>query len=975
MMLSKHRLWWTVAICLGFWLVMCGDAHAAELRNDAYTIKSQGPNKVLLTRRDGGGWPLEMTFCVFYSEKNPGARISRGDVGVKYNTLSWTRRRTKGEKSPATTRPAVEKTDFTLLGDGFDPRVMKASLTARTDNLFHAAAQVSVTAQKMVANAGALVYVYPEHPYFSLKATLKLPPKEAHAVLQYEFTPKRAGYYSIGYLGAAAYKLDDVDEIWQPLIWQEKRFPRSSYMTLAFRCPIPTALVTRKGVSLGIVADPEEYPFSPLPLVGNSRFGVAVRNRGGMAQPMIFAPVLGLQGSKMLAGARYIFKLRPVIVKGDTTVAFEHIARSLYGFSDYRSNALGSLNRTLENMIDYGMSHWSRFLEKEKGCSYATDAPGAVKNVSSLHPLEMAIVTDNEEIFKRRAYPCLEYMLSRGKFLFTTNRKQRIQSPSYTLDGPCAPISELGALYSIFEKATPAFLELARREYAGRRPRNLNAVEVGKRWHNALALYRATGDKEYLDFAMKGADNYIKTRIDSPQSDFKDPEGGNMIFWSSVAPKFAPLLELYQVTGEKRYLTAAHTAARRFTQFVWMSPSIPDRNILVNKGGVAPKYWYLARYPQMKIPEETAPAWRLSSIGLTSESTSGCAGHRGIFMANYAPWLIRIGHLAKDPFLGEVGRSAIVGRYRNFPGYHINTARTTAYEKADYPLRKHNELSVNSFHYNHIWPMMSMVLDYLVSEAAARSDGAIGFPSEFIEGYGYMQGKFYGAGKGRFYDAGDARLWMPRRLLEIDNVEVNYISARGEKALYLAFMNESDKAVRAKVSLNEKLIPRGRYTMRCRRHGRAAEDGGKTDGTFEVNIASRGLTCVVIDGVAVRPKFQTMVSGLERTDAWKRGFIELDKPAGRAMILNLGKATSAAYVYLKDSRSDFRKVDLAYDVGKGAVTISDTAFPWEFTVSLDGKADRFTFTITGTTPEGNPVRSAKYVLSRQGVTARQTPAK
>jgi len=941
--------------------MICGDGYATELRNQAYTIQSQGHNKVLLTHRDGGDWPLEMTFCIFHSEKNPGARIGGGKVGVKYNTLGWTR----PEKPAAGRKTAPEKKDFTLVGDGFDPRIMKAAREGgRTNNLFYAAPQVSVKAQKVITDASSFTWVYPEHPWFSLKVTLSLPAAEAHPVLQYKFIPKRAGYFSIGYLGAPAYKLENVDEIWQPLIWQEKRFPRSSFMTLAFRCPIPTALITRRGASLGIVVDPEEYPFSPLPVAGNSRFGVAIRNRDGLAQPMTFAPVLGLKDSKMKAGDPYTFKLRPVIVKGDTTAAFEHIARSLYKFRDYRSNALCSLNRAMENMIDYGMSHWSRFLEKEKGCSYATDAPGAVKNVSSLHPLEMGIVTDNEEIFKRRAYPCLEYMLSRGKFLFTTNRKQRIQGPSYTLNGPCAPISELGALHSIFERATPAFLELARNEYAGRRARNLNAIEVGKRWHNALALYRATGAKAYLDFAIKGANDYIKTRIESPQSNFKDPEGGNMIFWPSIAPRFAPLLELYEVTGDKRYLRAAHKAARRFTQFIWMSPLIPDKKILVNKGGKAPKYWYLARYPQMKIPEETAPAWRLSAIGLTSESTSGCAGHRGIFMANYAPWLIRIGHLAGDRFLREVGRSAIVGRYRNFPGYHINTARTTAYEKADYPLRKHNELSVNTFHYNHIWPMMSMVLDYLVTEASARSDGAIGFPSQFIEGYGYMQGKFYGTQKGRFYSAKDAILWMPKRLLQIDNVEVNYISARGENSLYLALMNESGQGVRAKVSLNETLIPRGQYTMRCRQQNQTTEARRKTDGTFEVSIAPRGLTSVVIENVAVKPKFQTKVMGLNQTDAWKRGFVEFGNPAGRAMILNLGKAASTAYVYLKNSRSDFGKVDLVYDIGKGPVTISDTAFPWEFTVPLDENADRFAFRISGTTPDGKPVRSKQYVLSR-----------
>lgn len=187
----------------------------------------------------------------------------------------------------------------------------------------------------------------------------------------------------------------------------------------------------------------------------------------------------------MKANQTFSFRLRPVLVKGKTTTAVEAIATSLYGFRDYRSNAIGSLNQTLENMVDYGLSEWSSFHVDEKGCSYATDAPGTVKNVSSLNPLELAMITENEEIFTQRAYPLIEYMLSRGKFLFTTDRTQKIQSPSYVLDGPCAPISELAVLYNVFGGASSALMELAEKEFEGGRTRNLDAVQPGKVWPNA----------------------------------------------------------------------------------------------------------------------------------------------------------------------------------------------------------------------------------------------------------------------------------------------------------------------------------------------------------------------------------------------------------------------------------------------------------------------------------------------------------
>ncbi len=952
---------------LAAWLLLASSAgmvrgsHVSELENDLYTLRTVDNHRVVLSHRDAGDWSLEVSFCIMFAEADPQPAMRSGGLpGARYNVVTWENKDLKANEEPS-----AQVEDFLSVGDGFDPRILEGSKASRTANLFHAAPQVYVSPEKVERKGQSFVYAFPKHPLFKLQATLSLPQGNAAPVLRYAFTPSREGYYSVGYVGAPGYALDDLDEIWQPLVWQEKRFPGKSIMTLAYRCTVPSALITRQGSSLGVVVDSREFPFDPLPTRKNSRFGVALRNREGLAQPMVFAPVLGGTESYMKAGTTFTFTLRPTAVKGDTTDAFETIARDLYGFHDYRRNALCSLNTTLENMVAYGMSHWSRFMEDQKGCNYSTDAPGAVKNVSSLNPLEMAVVTDNEDIFNRRAYPYIEYMLSRRKFLFTTDEKQRNQSPSYTLEGPCAPVTELAVLYGIFNQATPVFKALAEREYASRRGRNLDVEMPGKTWGNALALYRVTGEQEYLDFALEGADDYIRRRVETPQTNFKDPDEGRCVFWTSFVPKFIPLVELYEVTGEQRYLDAAREGARRFAQFAWMCPAIPNEKILVNKGGKAPLYWYLKGkgHKQMHLPEEEAPAWRLSEIGLTPESSATCGGHRAIFMANYAPWLIRIGHHSGDAFLREVGRSAVIGRYRNFPGYHINTARTTAYEKADYPLREHKELSVNSFHYNHIWPMMSMLVDYLLTETMARSDGAVNFPSQYIEGYGYMQNKYYGAAPGRFYQAEDAVLWMPKGLLEIDDIEVNYIAARGKNALYLALMNESAKTVRTKVSLNEKRVPRGRYPMRAWSHG-GDEVRNTTDGTFEVEIPPRGLTAVVLEGIKITPEFQQKVTGLAREDAWRTSWVDMAKPKGRAMMLSLGQAARTVYIYLENSKRDFQTVDLLYDCGSGTQRLSDDAFPWEFTVPIDAGVEQFTFRIAGITPGGRRELSEPYVLSR-----------
>src|SRR5690606_1208755 len=330
----------------------------------------------------------------------------------------------------------------------------------------------------------------------------------------------------------------------------------------------------------------------------------------------------------------------------------------------------------------------------------------------------------------------------------------KIQSPSRLLKGPAAPVSELAALYGITRGASPVFRMYAEQLLSENRTLNLDDVSPGDSWQNNLRVYQATSDTTYLVKARAGADAHLAERMVRGADDFND---GGFFFWTAFTPQWIDLLELYEATRDARYLDAARLGARRYAMFTWMAPEIPDETVTVNPGGNAPVYWYLKRkgHTPMHAPEEQVPAWRLSEIGLTPDSSGTMSGHRAIFMANFAPWLLRIATLTGDALLHDVARSAVIGRYRNFPGYHINTARTTIYERADYPLRPHRELSVNSFHYNHIWPHMSILLDYLVTDAFARSHGEIDFPSRFIEGYAYLQSKFYGDRPGKFYGFSD----------------------------------------------------------------------------------------------------------------------------------------------------------------------------------------------------------------------------
>lgn len=934
------------------WTAAAFSVRPLSLHNERYRVTAVTPQTVALESQGVDRRLFDLTFTILFSENDPDMTLRPMGGGMRYNVPTW---KAVDPASAARLAGGIGQDAFAE-GDGFDPSILKGDVEGRTDDLFRSGFSRSVKPERVFLKDEALHWTFTETGLFRLDAKLELPAGKELPVLSFRLVPLRSGYYSVGYTGAPGCSLEEADEIWQPMIWQEKRLPQRSHLTLAFQCPIPSAFVTQEGVTVGVAADPSEFAFDPLPLLANSRFGVAVRDSGGLARPMLFAPAPGGAGSAMEAGIPFEFSVRLFAGRGDTTDALEQTARELYGFRDYRRNALGSLNRTLDNMTDYAMSHWSLFSEENKGCNYSTDAPGAVKNVSSIDPLDLSIVMDDEEMFRRRAYPYMEYMLSRGKFLFTTDENQKIQFPSYRLDGPTAPVSELGALYTLFHRAGPVFRSLAYEEFEQNRVRNLDVLEEGRNWRTALAMFQATSETHYLDEAVKGADEYIAVRVNNPQTDFSDPDSGGFFFWTGYAPRYIDLFLLYEATGEQRFLEAAHKGARRYAQYIWFSPAIPEEEITVNHGGKAPEYWYLKGkgHRQLFLPEETAPAWRLSEIGLTPESSGTCSGHRAIFMANYAPWMRKIGYLCNDPFLMDIARSSVIGRYRNFPGYHINTARTTAYEKEDFPLRGHLDQSVNSFHYNHIFPMISLLLDYLVTDAHVRSGGEIDFPYNFSEGYAYLQNKAYGAMTGRFFGNEDALLWMPRRLLSVPD-EINYITARGDGRFYIALMNESPEEQIAEIRVDENLLP---AVKNASYETELIVNGSRTvsvmkDGKLTVTLPAMGMAAVTVRGLEVSPRFQGRIADLDRSAAWDLDLTGLKDVPGRAMILNLGSQTRTAYVFLEYSKHDFTKVEMVYDDGTGEKRTEDHEFPWEFTAPLTAEASGFRFTLHGHRPDGS----------------------
>lgn len=901
---------------------------------------------------EGKTFNYTSSFVVFYSEKDPVLALKSGNFkNTQYNIPTWL-------SNQADLIERKRTNDQT--GDGFDDKILNSNNEKRTADLF-AASELTFNLNPISFSKkdGIIRFQYNENDKFSFSAELSYSEQYFLPLLKYTITPKVKGYFSVGYVGAPQLKISEANEIWQPLIWQEKRFPDLPYLTLAFRSPVPSTFVSKNGYSWGVVANPQEFPFDPLPVFSNSRFGIALRNKEGNAQPMIFSPVLGGIESKMSPNIPFSFTSILFVGKGKTTDALEQVAKRIYGFKDMRKNSISTINNTIENIIDFSLSQYAFYVENEKGCGYSTDLPGAVKNVSSLNPIDIALIADNKEMLNKRAYPIMEYMLSRDKFLFIADSTKKTQFPSNKLTGPCAPISELSALYNILGQSNPYFLTMAKKEFSGSRIRNLDVREQGNTWKNSLMLYMGTHEKKYLDQAIVGADEYIENRIEKCQTDFSDPTADGMFFWMGFTPKWIDLFLLYEHTRNPKYLIAAHQGARSYTQFIWYSPLVPNNSILVNKGGKAPMYGYLSKGRKpMDIPEELVPAWRLSEIGLTPESSGTSTGHRAIFMANFAPWMLRIGYLTKDSFLMNTAKAAVVGRYRNFPGYHINTARTSIYEKENYPLHTHQELSVNSFHYNHILPNISFLIDYLVTDVFVKSKSKIDFNSYYIEGFAYLKNKGYGGMKGTFYDVKDVTIWMPKQLVKVDNIELNYLSARTNNTLCLAFANQSGDSVNSEIAIDLQQVPDLKNKMvigEIWEQNKKVSDIKIINGNMKIAVVPNGITAVVIKKISLNERY--VDENKPSRAIWSLPAVETAKVVSQ--VINFFGETKV-FTYLKNQDSNVSSISLKYN----DKIFYDYSYPFEITINIPPNEDLFLATLEAKSEDGKIVYSEEILLKK-----------
>jgi hypothetical protein len=655
----------------------------------------------------------------------------------------------------------------------------------------------------------------------------------------------KTGNYSLGFTGMPQVDSTELDFVYQPLTWTWKRFPSRFALTEEAYANTAAVFTNHHGYSEGLAVSLADIPYryalaaqwnnagkadnkfwSVFPADGpkaNSLFGMAIRNPAGKAQPIIYSPLPGTAKAKMNKGEKRNIGLVYLLHPGDWQKGTSYLLTSIFGYRSERQNANVSLNTTFDNMLAFAMndeySGWNKTL---KASNYQFDVPGTVKNVSALHPLSLYRFTGNEDILNRRAIPMIEYVMSREKFLYSTSDTPgQAQVPSHLLNGPCVDIGELVALDELTKGYTPAFSLEANRLFGKSRQLNMNTQTGGGSWQDYLARYRLTRNAGDLKKAREGADDYLKqvyynyshTFFDSPG--LRDRGAG---FTTDYGLRIYDLFELFLETKNELYLQAAVTGAKQLLLWTRSNPRPPAGNITVNKNGEVKGIFPGRRVSALegspffpmdettKVPQTEIPAWQTSLNGLVPEAPNTYA-FGPVMLAHHAAWLLRLAQYAKDTLLRDAAYNAVVGRYANFPGYYFTSLHTDVYQRADYPMHPFHHIKYNAIFYNHIWPHLALLADFLVSDFYFRSKGEIDFPATYAPGYAFLTSRVYGAKKGTMMGNKDIQLWMPSRVLRSDGIALNYLMGHNATDIFISFANTFNKTVTEQIQLNRDIIP------------------------------------------------------------------------------------------------------------------------------------------------------------------------
>jgi hypothetical protein len=812
----------------------------------------------------------------------------------------------------------------------------------------------------------------------SLEVTIQPGPGSTFEVA-WAFTAPDAGYWSVVLQAFEPLADDAVGAILAGPMINERRFPTISGVSVEGYVSAPFALVEQSGdepvtTALGVHPGLGGWNWRT---AAEARYGLGARNEAGDIQPFLAAPVLGNEDSRVEAGDTLRFQAVITARPGGWWDAWRGLAEHTYGLRSYRENIYGSLTDAVHNMADlmkddvFGgwMERGRGFLNIEHRDGVKLASPGAV--------VSAALVTADQDLLERRAQPILEYSISRGHYGFTwaigseTVGQEHVRQAFEDLGGPAWDAPVLVALHQLARGYTPAFSDLAMDQADGIDDFYIRRSE----FQVSLGFYHLTGDESWLERAKQQADAYISERIDQLASDTLEGQR----FLIHIGSDWYSLLDLWEATGEQRYLDAAEKGARWLAALLWLEPvhdleaaremvrsASPElaaermreftRHMYKDHTGEGSWVRDTVPYPRghHDVPQETVPAWLTSPVGMSFEAW--CT-YRGKMVQNpgWAPYLLRLATATGDDIYRTLAENAIVGRFTNYPGYYMHLASTAQFHP-DFPYQ--GPMDLTSIYYHHVPPQVGIALDFLFAQASDRSGGRIAFPVVRDDSYVQFRHHLQGHETGCFFDIEDAWAWMPRGLVSPDSHLVNWVAAvstDGTK-VGVALSNSAARAVTTTVAFDRALLGLADGSAPALSlldaDGATMSTGTLEAESVEVTMPAHGLVAIRLDGTKVdEPLHAYGPLEADSRSAWIT-LAEDDPNLGTlcAAVVGTGPGSERAYVYTTLKPNQASQLSVTWNDGDGEHEVTCDQFPFE--VSIPIPAGPFDFRVAVTDPAG-----------------------
>lgn len=823
----------------------------------------------------------------------------------------------------------------------------------------------------------------PSRP-FTLTADLTLPKDAADPRISYHLTARKPGYFSVAFVGAPRIAKAAQTVVPQNALGSASK--QYNHVVCEADLMLPRAqIASPEGWSSALLVSSSESSFfgpdsvtARAPTRQDSRFGVMMQREdetnGSFVRPVVLAPLMGGAESLLTAGQQYHFSLRFVLRPGSWVEVYRYLAESAYGFLDRRDNTgTGSLNRTLERMMDYLVDrngeNNATWHEEQKYYDY-TDSLSSFKMFSPIFGLSAAIVTDDEEFYEKRARSLLEFALSRSSnsLAFTpyeTENNGQLSEQNRALGQSFLGSVQLTTLHKLLQKRNFVLGDFADRK-----------TFASSDFAQLLAKYRRDGNPNDLAAAVTRA----RTKIEADPTE----DNENYMDWLDIYEASATASN---ATSEDRigFLKSALNGIYKWaSQKVVLSPVVPNTNIVVDSGGLAPihahssgrhRLWGFTKPLAYPAVEQLVPAWRVALTGLQSD------GYRGEFWMNNHPACMRLAKLAAtlnaetpvpDTFLRAIARWGMVGRFANYPGDN-RSAPSLVIERpelAENPMWKMTHATINPAH---AMEMTGAIIDFLVSYVYYHSDGAIDFPSLSMKPSAFRV-RAYGGDAGNFYGDAGVRLWMPRGLATPNNPQIDYIAgyrpdANGKNTLYIAFVNQSSVTQsNIAVTLNE-LVDSGTHSARrWSNNGSPATVSVSNRQLPTFNMIGRGIMAFAINDVTLNTKLHqklydvnspVLTGSSKASSSIDIGYIIIPaKPAKldadgsiitpatpethlpkkieiNGMLLTAGKGLTRAFIYADALPEYTISAKLQYSQQGNAMEKIDEIFPYEFSLPFE----------------------------------------